>query len=77
MVILYDYKELNWLHIYNSWDPGISSPRSGHSDDFDRIGYERLSWQANLERKIISIKTVRRGVNWLRKKSGVEEIEFK
>ncbi|MBA4724185.1 MAG: PGPGW domain-containing protein [Gammaproteobacteria bacterium] len=31
----------------------------------------------NLERRIISIKTVRRGVNWLRKKSGVEEIEFK
>jgi hypothetical protein len=31
----------------------------------------------NLERRIISIKTVRRGINWLRKKSGVEEIEFK
>lgn len=31
----------------------------------------------NLERRVISIKTVRRGVNWLRKKSGVEEIEFK
>lgn len=31
----------------------------------------------NLEKRIISIKTVRRGINWLRKKSGVEEIEFK
>lgn len=31
----------------------------------------------NLERRVISIKTVRRSVNWLRKKSGVEEIEFK
>jgi hypothetical protein len=31
----------------------------------------------NLERRIISIKTVRRGINWLRKKSGVKEIEFK
>jgi hypothetical protein len=31
----------------------------------------------NLERRIISIKTVRRGINWLRKKSGVEEIKFK
>ena len=26
----------------------------------------------NLERRIISIKTVRRGINWLRKKSGVK-----
>ena len=51
MVILYDYKELNWLHIYNSWDPGISSPRSRHSNDFDRIGYERLSWQAKFREK--------------------------
>jgi DNA-binding CsgD family transcriptional regulator len=31
----------------------------------------------NLERRIISIKTVRRGINWLRKKSGVKKIEFK
>ena len=46
-----DYKKLNWLHIYNSWDPGISSPWSGHSNDFDRIGYERLSWQAKFREK--------------------------
>ena len=76
MVILYDYKNLIGYIFTVLGILALVLPGQGILMILIGLVMSDYPGKQNLEESI-SIKTVRRGISWLRKKSGVKEIEFK